>query len=79
MMTDVEEGLIDFAESKLIENINDGILTAIIFYLKTKGKKRGYTEGEEVEVKQTSDLDLSGLSDEELALLGKLLKKTKRQ
>lgn len=78
LMTDVEEALLDFSESKLLEQIKDGNMTAVIFHLKTKGKKRGYTEGEEVEVRSTSDLDLSGLTNEEMVLFGKLLKKTKR-
>ena len=34
--------------SKLTEAINDGNLTAIIFHLKTKGKSRGYIEGQEI-------------------------------
>ncbi|MBR1785290.1 MAG: hypothetical protein IJ760_07655 [Bacteroidales bacterium] len=79
MMKEVEESLIDFTESKLMEQIKDANLTAIIFHLKTKGKKRGYTEGEEVELKQTNDLDLSSLSNSELATMMALLKKAKKK
>lgn len=50
MLNDVDESLIDFSESKLLEQINDGNLTAIIFHLKTKGKKRGYVESTEQNV-----------------------------
>lgn len=38
------EGMLDFAESKLYSAINEGNMTAIIFYLKTQGKSRGYIE-----------------------------------
>lgn len=34
----------DFAESKLMEAINNNELTGVIFYLKTKHKNRGYIE-----------------------------------
>ena len=43
------EAILDLAESKLIENISDNDNTAIIFYLKTKGKNRGYVERQEVD------------------------------
>jgi len=44
-----QEGLIDFAESMLMQNINKGDNTATIFFLKCKGKSRGYIEKQEIE------------------------------
>jgi len=44
---DAKEGLIDFVESKLIQQINEGNTTAIIFFLKCRGRDRGYIERQE--------------------------------
>jgi len=41
---DVENIAIDFAESQLHKQIKGGNSTSTIFFLKTKGKKRGYIE-----------------------------------
>jgi len=45
---EIVDETIDSAESQLIKAIGEGNLTAIIFYLKTKGKDRGYSERREV-------------------------------
>lgn len=50
LLDDIDESLIDFSESKLLEQIQDGNLTAIIFHLKTKGRSRGYVERMESDV-----------------------------
>jgi hypothetical protein len=41
---DVMEMQIDFAESSLLKKIKEGSTAETIFYLKCKGKKRGYVE-----------------------------------
>lgn len=45
---EVREGLLDFAEHQLLSNIRDGKTAEILFYLKTKGKGRGYIERQEI-------------------------------
>ena len=47
---EVESIAIDFAESHLHKLIQNGNPQATIFFLKTKGKRRGYVEKTEVEV-----------------------------
>ena len=46
---EVNEVTLDFVESKLLKQIADDDTTAIIFFLKTRGKKRGYVEKQQVE------------------------------
>jgi len=45
---DTGEIALDFTESKLFSAIQSGNIAAIIFHLKTKGKRRGYVESSEV-------------------------------
>ena len=45
---DIENIALDFAESQLHKQISDNSTAATIFYLKTKGKKRGYIERQEI-------------------------------
>lgn len=42
--TDVEEHRLDHVESKLLTKIGKGDAQAIMFYLRTKGRRRGYGE-----------------------------------
>lgn len=44
----LENMVLDFAESQLHKQIKEGNTTATIFLLKTKGKKRGYIERQEI-------------------------------
>ncbi len=46
----IDDVAIDFAESHLHKQIGKGGTQATIFYLKTKGKKRGYVEKQELDV-----------------------------
>jgi len=45
---DIQNVALDFAESQLHKQIGDGNTSATIFYLKTKGKGRGFVERQEI-------------------------------
>tara|TARA_R110002051_G_C8342847_1_gene438693 strand:+ start:123 stop:482 length:360 start_codon:yes stop_codon:yes gene_type:complete len=47
---EIENVALDFAESQLHQQISDNSTAATIFYLKTKGKTRGYTEKSELDI-----------------------------
>ena len=66
---DISDVALDFAESMLHKQIQDRDTTATIFYLKTKGKRRGYIERQEVDsnikldINQLPDIKISGIDD----------------
>lgn len=64
----ISEMAVDFAETQLHKQIKDGSVPATIFYLKTKGKKRGYVERSEIEVEKPK-YDLSKFTNDELIAL----------
>lgn len=63
----IKEGAIDFAESKLMQEIQKGNTTAILFFLKTQAKDRGYVERveQDVTVNKFEELMKSLPDDEE--------------
>jgi hypothetical protein len=52
---EIENIALDFAESQLHTQMKDGSTSATIFYLKTKGKKRGYVERSELDVTSNNE------------------------
>lgn len=63
----IKEYVIDHVEDKLHELINDKDTAAVIFFMKTQGKKRGYVE--RTEHAGVADAPLVGKSDAELEKL----------
>lgn len=60
---DAREGMIDNAESMLYRQIGEGNTTAIIFFLKTQGKGRGYVERQEHQERTWKDDIVQALID----------------
>lgn len=44
---DMEDVALDFVESALYKQVKEGVPSSTIFYLKTRGRKRGYIERHE--------------------------------
>ena len=51
--------VLDMAESSLYKQISQGDTAATIFYLKTRGKKRGYQEGEQLIIQPKQEIVLT--------------------
>jgi|TARA_Y100000015_G_C2394980_1_gene92230 hypothetical protein len=59
---ELENLMLDFAETNLHQQIMEGNTTATIFLLKTRGRKRGYIERQNIEM--TADVNTTKLSPE---------------
>ena len=49
-VSNISEYIVDEVENELLKQIRDGSTAGTIFYLKTKGKHRGYVEKQEVDM-----------------------------
>ena len=47
---DLENYCTDYVETQFFKNIQNGNTAEILFYLKTKGRKRGYSEKQEIDL-----------------------------
>ena len=54
----ISEMALDFVEDKLFSLIEEQNVASVIFYLKTKGRKRGYSEKQE-EIGETKDIEMT--------------------
>lgn len=61
----LKEGMIDLAESALYMNIKEGKESSVIFFLKTRGRSRGYTEKKEIDLSVTRLKTLDDFYDED--------------
>lgn len=51
--------VLDMAESSLFKQINQGNAAATIFFLKTRGKKRGYEQDEQLTIQPKHEIVLT--------------------
>ena len=61
----IQDVALDFAETHLHKQIKEGSSTSTIFYLKTKGKKRGYIERQEVDLGTDNHFRVEVIRNEE--------------
>jgi len=54
----IKDVVIDFVETKFYQNVRDGDTTAMIFFLKSKGKARGWNEKSHIELSGSVGLTL---------------------
>ena len=62
---ELPELTLDFAENALFKEIKKGNMTGIIFYLKTKGKSRGFIEQQEIKHTGKFDVNHTALTKQE--------------
>lgn len=76
---DIDEVALDFAEGQLYKQIREGSTVATIFYLKTKGKKRGYVERQEISGPEGSPIKMVDVEKLSTSTAKELLKQLKSE
>lgn len=81
---EIDESMIDDAEGVIHKLIREENVTALIFYLKTKAKHRGYVERTDIDIKSGGQslvpkYDFSQLSKEQFQFLVDIQKKLTEQ
>ena len=77
VIPEIKEEILDLAEGRLITQIKKGNMRAIIFYLRTQGRSRGYVTGINHEhagsdggpIRSEVTVSFTGLTDHELDIL----------
>ena len=64
MIQDERESMLDDAESEIYKQIRKGNTTALIFFLKTQGKQRGYVERQELTGKDGQEVTIKVVYDD---------------
>jgi hypothetical protein len=79
---EIQESILDFTESMLLKNIQNGSEASIFFKLKCQGKSRGYVERQEIRIDANvrsthfnMNIDLNKLTREEKEHLREILRK----
>ena len=77
-------GLIDLAENKLLTNVEDGMQSAIEFFLKNRSSDRWKDKVDQTveisgEMGIKTSLDLSNISDKDLEVLEGIIEKAKKK
>jgi hypothetical protein len=77
-LREIQEGetekILDVAEHQLFKQIAQGSIAAIIFFLKTKGKHRGYIERGEITGKDGAPIELADMTGKSMAELREIAK-----
>jgi hypothetical protein len=61
LVDDIDEITIDFVENQLLKNIKEGDRTSIMFFMKYKGKRRGYSDSVNVNLSGDVNINLKNL------------------